>query len=87
MIPVIYKVFRITGASLEFRGKESTCSAGDLGLIPESGFSLPHHSPPLPREGNDNLHQSSCLGKFHGETSLAGHSPWGHKREGHDFSD
>ena len=34
-------------------GKESACSAGDLGLIPESGRS---------REGNGNPHQYSCLG-------------------------
>ena len=33
--------------------KESACSAGDLGVIPESGRS--------PREGNGNLLQYSCL--------------------------
>ena len=59
MIPVIYKIFRITGASLVLRGKESTCNAGDLGLIPGSG------SPPSPpREGNDNPPQYYCLGNF-----------------------
>ena len=35
-------------------GKESACSAGDLGSIPGSGRS--------PREGNGNLLQYSCLG-------------------------
>ena len=34
-------------------GKESACSAGDLGLIPGSGRS--------PGEGNGNLLQYSCL--------------------------
>ena len=36
------------------RGKESTCQAGDMGLIPGSGKS--------PREGNGNPLQYSCLG-------------------------
>ena len=34
-------------------GKESTCKAGDEGLIPELGRS--------PREGNGNSLQYSCL--------------------------
>ena len=34
-------------------GKESACSAGDLGSIPELGRS--------PGEGNGNPHQCSCL--------------------------
>ena len=34
-------------------GKESTCNAGDLGLIPELGRS--------PGERNGNLFQYSCL--------------------------
>ena len=36
-------------------GKESACSAGDLGLIPGLGRS--------PGEENDNSLQYSCLGK------------------------
>ena len=35
-------------------GKESACSAGDVGLIPGSGKS--------PEEGNGSLLQYSCLG-------------------------
>ena len=35
-------------------GKESTCNAGDIGLIPGSGRS--------PREGNGNPLQFSCPG-------------------------
>ena len=53
-------------------GKESACNAGDLGLIPELGrFS---------REGgNGNQLQYSCLENPHGQRSLVGYSPWGHK--------
>ena len=50
------------------RGKESSCNAGDLGLIPGSGRS--------PGAGNGNLLQHYCLKKFHGQRSLAGCSPW-----------
>ena len=42
--------------------KESTCNAGDLGLIPGLGRS--------PEEGHGNPLQYSCLGKFHGQRSL-----------------
>ena len=44
---------------------------GDLGLIPELGRS--------PGEGHDNPLQYSCLENPHGQRSLAGYSPWGHK--------
>ena len=37
-------------------GKESTCNAGDLGLIPRLGRT--------PREGNGYLLQNSCLGNL-----------------------
>ena len=46
-------------------GKESTCSAGDLGSTPGGG-----HGNPLPY---------SCLENPHGQRSLAGYSPWGRK--------
>ena len=51
--------------------KESTCNAGDLGLIPGSGRS--------PGEGNGNPLQDSCLKNPHGQRSLAGYSPRGGK--------
>ena len=51
-------------------GKLSACNAGDLGSIPGSGRS--------PGEGNGNPLQYSCL-KSHGQRSLTGYSPWGHK--------
>ena len=52
-------------------GKESTCSAEDLGFIP--GLERP------PEEGHGNSLQYSCLEKPHGWRSLAGYSPWGCK--------
>ena len=54
--------------------KEHTCQCGDRrdeGSISRLGKS--------PRVGNGNPLQYSCLEKFHGQRSLAGYSPWGHK--------
>ena len=51
-------------------GKESAYSAGDLGSIPGSGRS---------REGNGNPLQYSWPGESHGQRSLVGCSPRGHK--------
>ena len=52
-------------------GKESACDAGDLGLIPGLGRS--------PREGKGYPLQYSGLENPHGQRSLAGYNPWGHK--------
>ena len=52
-------------------GKESACSARDLGSIPGLGRS--------PEEGNGYPLQYSCLENPHGQRSLAGYSPWGRK--------
>ena len=52
-------------------GKESTCNVGDLGSIPGLGRS------PGGRYGNPLQH--SCLEDPHGQRSLEGYSPWGHK--------
>ena len=58
-------------------GKESACSVGDLGLIPESGRS--------PGEGHGNSLQYACL-----ENSMDRGAwwatVWGHKRVGHDLA-
>ena len=51
--------------------KESTCNAGDLGLIPGLGGS--------PGGGHGNPLQYSCLENPHGQRSLVGYSPWGCK--------
>ena len=50
-------------------GKESTCNAGDRGLISGLGRS--------PGGGHGNPLQYSCLENPHGQRSLAGYSPWG----------
>ena len=56
-------------------GKESACSAGDLGSIP--GLERPHGG------GHGNPLQYSCLENPHGQRSLADYSPCG-LRVGHD---
>ena len=50
--------------------KESASNAGDLGSIPGSG----RH----PGEGNGNP-PVFLPGEFHGQRSLVGYSPWGHR--------
>ena len=52
-------------------GKESACNMEDLSLISRLGR--------FPRGGNGNPLQYSCLENPHGQRSLAGYSPWGHK--------
>ena len=52
-------------------GKESACNVGDLGSILGLGGS------PGGRHGNPL--QYSCVENPHGQRSLAGYSPWGHK--------
>ena len=52
-------------------GKESTCNAGDRGLIPGLGRS--------PGGGHGNPPQCSCLEDLHGQMCLAGYSLWGCK--------
>jgi len=52
-------------------GKESACNSGDPGSIPRLGRP--------PGEGHGNPLQYSGLENPHGQESLAGYSPWGHK--------
>ena len=52
-------------------GKKSACNVGDLGWIPGLGRS--------PGGGHGNPLLCSCLENPHGQRSLAGYSPWGHK--------
>ena len=56
--------------------KESPCNGGDLGSIPGLGRS--------PGGGHGNPLQYSCLEHPHGQRSLVGYSPWGH-RIGHNW--
>ena len=51
--------------------KESAWNAGNLGLIPGLGRS--------PGGGHGNPLQYSCLENLHGQRSLVGYSPQGHK--------
>ena len=51
---VKYCSYRLVGLPWWLSGKESTCNAGDIGLIPGSGRS--------PGEGNGNPLLYSCLG-------------------------
>ena len=55
-------------------GKESACSVGDLGYIPELGRS--------PGEGKGYALQYSGLQNPHGQRSLVGYSSWDHKESG-----
>ena len=52
-------------------GKKSACNVGNLGSIP--GLERP------PGGGHDNPLQYSCLENPHGQRSLVGYNPWGHK--------
>ena len=52
-------------------GRESACSAGDLGSIP--GLER------LPGGGHGNPLQHSCLENLHGQRSLVGYSLRSHK--------
>ena len=52
--------------------KNPPTNAGDKGSIPGLRRS--------PRDENGNPLQYSCLEKFHGQRSLAGYKPWGHKK-------
>ena len=61
-----------------FGGKESTCNAGDTGLILGLGR--------LPGEGNGKPLQYFCPWKSHGQRSLMAYSPWDCKRGGHDLA-
>ena len=54
-------------------GKESTCSAGGLALIPGLGR--------FPGGGHGNPLQYSCLENPHGQRSMAVYSPWGRKAQ------
>ena len=51
--------------------KESACNEGDLGLVSGLGRS--------PGRGHGNVLQYSCLENPHGQRSLVGYCPWGHK--------
>ena len=61
----------LRGLPRRLRWQTICLSTGDLGSTAGSGR--------CPGEGNGNPLHSSCLGEFHGQRSLVGYSPWGHK--------
>ena len=67
----VYVISKCMGFLDSSAGTESTCNAGDLSSIPGLGRSPGgRHGSPL---------QCSCLKNPHGQRSLAGYSPRGHK--------
>ena len=67
---LIIGVFKPQGFLGGSDSKESTCNAGNPGLIPGSGSSPVKEWLTTP---------VFLPGKFHGQRSLVGHSPWDHK--------
>ena len=59
-------------------GKESACNAGDMGLILGRGR--------FPGEETWVPTAVFSPGEFHGQRSLAGYSPWGSQRVGHNWA-
>ena len=59
-------------------GKESACNTGDLGLIPGLGR--------FPGEGMATHSSILVWKKSHGQSRLAGYSPWGHKESDTTFT-
>ena len=57
--------------------KESTCSVGDLGLIPRLERSLKKEMA---------AHSSTLVGEFCGQRTLVGYSPWSSKESGLSLS-
>ena len=58
-------------------GQECTCNAGKADSIPGSGRSWRRKWKPT---------AVFLPGKSHGQRSLAGYSPWGHKKVGHNLA-
>ena len=66
-----YYNYYLPGIPWHLSSKESSCNAGDLASIPgwgRSPFRKAWQPTPV-----------SLTGEFHGQRSLAGYSPWGHK--------
>ena len=72
----LFQPKRVSGFPRWLSGKEPACSTGDTSVMPGKEWS--------PGEENGNPLQYSCLGNT-GQRSLAGCSPWDHKRVRHDL--
>ena len=66
-----YKAFYHQSFPGSSDSKKSACNTGNLGSIPGLGGS--------PGEGHGNPFQYSFLKNPHGQRSLLGYTPWGHK--------
>ena len=64
----------IWGLSLRLSSKETAYSGGDADMIPREGRSLEKEI-------------ATHCGKSHGQRSLVGYSPWGHKKSLTQFND
>ena len=67
-----------SGGSVVKNPSANAGDAEDVGSIPGLGRS--------PAGGNGNPLQYSCLKKSHGQRSLVGYSPWGHKESDMTYS-
>ena len=56
--------------------KNPPADEGDMSLIPESGKYC----------GDGNGNRQFLPGKSHGQRNLAGCTPWGHRRAGHNLA-
>ena len=74
-LPKVWACMGFPGSSA---GNESACNAGD----PDSFHGLQRS----PGGGHGYLLHYSCLENAHWQRSLAGYSPWGCKRVGHDWA-
>ena len=74
---VLYICILVAGLPRLLSGKEYACNAGDLDLIPGLDRS--------PEGGHGNSLQYSCVEDPHGQRSLAGYSPWGHRTVEHSL--
>ena len=68
---ILYFIFIFVFFPGSSAGKDSAYNAGDPSLISGLGRS--------PGGGHGNPLQCSCLENPHGQKSLVGYSPWGHK--------
>ena len=72
------KVYIITRLPWWLSGKEFACQAGDAGSIPGLGK--------IPWKRKWQPSPVLLSGKSHGQRSLVGFSPWGHKRVRYDLA-
>ena len=75
-VNVLHIIWGFPGGAVVKNLPTNAGDARDMGSIPGLGRS--------PGLGSGNPLQYILSGKSHGQRSLAGHGPWGHKRVGHN---